>query len=101
MGEIGHAEVAPEASAQFVVGEATACLPLGALIDLTAEAARLEKAIAKANSEAERIRGKLANEKFVANAKADVVEAERERLAELDQQLSSLGIALARVVEAG
>ncbi len=101
VGEIVLADEAPKGAAQIVIGEATACLPLGALIDLTAEAARLEKAIAKANSEAERIRGKLANEKFVANAKADVVEAERERLAELDQQLSSLGIALARVVEAG
>ncbi|MCV3737755.1 valine--tRNA ligase [Rhizobium sp. TRM96647] len=99
--EIVLADEAPKGSAQIVVGEATACLPLGTLIDLKAEAARLEKAIAKANGEADRIRGKLANEKFVANAKPDVVEAERERLAELDQQLSSLGIALARVVEAG
>ena len=41
VGEISHADQAPAASAQFVVGEATACLPLGALIDLDAEAARL------------------------------------------------------------
>ena len=94
------ADEAPKGSAQIVVGEATACLPLGSLIDLAAEASRLEKAIAKAGAEAERIRGKLGNEKFVANAKPDVVEAERERLAELEQQITSLGIALARVAEA-
>jgi valyl-tRNA synthetase len=35
------------AAAQIIAGEATACLPLGTLIDLGAEKARLEKAIAK------------------------------------------------------
>lgn len=95
------ADDAPKGSAQIVVGEATACLPLGSLIDLAAESVRLEKAIAKAGAEADRIRGKLSNDKFVANAKPEVVEAERERLAELEQQLSTLGIALARVAEAG
>ncbi|EYR82393.1 MULTISPECIES: valine--tRNA ligase [unclassified Shinella] len=94
-------DTAPKGAAQIVVGEATACLPLGTLIDLAAEKARLEKAIEKAKAEATRIQAKLSNEKFVANAKPDVVEAERERFAELEQQLASLAVALARVSEAG
>ncbi|MCA1492787.1 valine--tRNA ligase [Ensifer sp. NBAIM29] len=98
---IEHAAAAPRGSAQIVVGEATACLPLGSLIDLSAEKTRLEKAIAKVDVERQRILGKLANEKFVANAKPELVEAERERLAELDQQRDSLGVALSRVSEAG
>ncbi|WP_112816680.1 valine--tRNA ligase [Ensifer sp.] len=98
---IDHAAVAPRGSAQLVVAEATFCLPLGNLIDLTAEKARLEKAISKVDVERERILGKLANEKFIANAKPELVEAERERLAELDVQKGSLGVALARVAEAG
>ncbi|AEG53065.1 valine--tRNA ligase [Sinorhizobium meliloti] len=98
---IEHASVAPRGSAQIVVGEATACLPLGSLIDLAAEKLRLEKAIAKVDVERERILGKLANEKFVANAKPELVEAERERLVELDLQRESLGVALSRVSEAG
>ncbi|OAP34506.1 valine--tRNA ligase [Sinorhizobium glycinis] len=98
---IEHAAVAPRGSAQIVIGEATACLPLGSLIDLAAEKSRLEKAIAKVDVERERILGKLANEKFVANAKPELVEAERERLAELDLQKDSLGVALSRVSEAG
>ncbi|WP_077961364.1 valine--tRNA ligase [Ensifer adhaerens] len=98
---IDHAAVAPRGSAQIVVGEATACLPLGNLIDLSAEKTRLEKAIAKVEAERERILGKLANEKFVANAKPELVEAERERLVELDLQKDSLGVALTRVAEAG
>ncbi|MBB4187986.1 valyl-tRNA synthetase [Sinorhizobium terangae] len=98
---IEHAAVAPRGSAQIVIAEATACLPLGNLIDLSAEKIRLEKAIAKVEVERERILGKLANEKFVANAKAELVEAERERLIELDLQKDSLGVALSRVSEAG
>ncbi|MCY1305502.1 hypothetical protein D9M70_553100 [compost metagenome] len=53
------------------------------------------------DAERERILGKLANEKFVANAKPELVEAERERLVELDLQKDSLGVALTRVAEAG
>jgi len=98
---IEHAGAAPRGSAQIVIGEATACLPLGNLIDLAGEKSRLEKAIAKVEAERQRILGKLANEKFVANARPELVEAERERLAELDQQRDSLGVALSRVAEAG
>jgi len=95
------ADVAPKGSAQVIVGEATACLPLGSLIDLDAEKARLEKSIGKIEAERSRILGKLANEKFVANAKPEVVEAERERLAELDLQKGAVDVALARLADAG
>ncbi|MDZ7875398.1 MAG: valine--tRNA ligase [Rhizobium sp.] len=95
------ADVAPKGAAQIVVGEATACLPLGALIDLSAEKARIEKAIAKVDQELGRIAGKLGNEKFVANANPEVVAAERERQQELEVQKASLLTALSRVIEAG
>ncbi len=98
---IDLAAAAPKGSAQIVVGEATVCLPLGSLIDLAAEKQRLEKAVGKVEQERERILGKLSNEKFVANARPDVVDAERERLAELDGQKASLAVALARVADAG
>ncbi|CAN7419287.1 valine--tRNA ligase [Rhizobium sp. LjRoot30] len=97
---ISTADAAPKGSAQIVVGEATACLPLGSLIDLTAEKARLDKATAKVDQEIGRIKGKLSNEKFVANADPAVVEAERERLVELEAQKASLVIAAQRVAEA-
>ncbi|MDC9812512.1 valine--tRNA ligase [Rhizobium binxianense] len=98
---ISLADNAPKGAAQIVVAEATICLPLGNLIDLSAEKARLEKAIAKMEAEIARINGKLSNEKFVANANPEVVEAERERLEELKGQISSLKTALSRVSEAG
>ncbi|RWX13702.1 valine--tRNA ligase [Rhizobium hidalgonense] len=98
---ISLADDAPKGAAQIVVDEATICLPLGNLIDLSAEKARLEKAIGKMEGEISRIDGKLSNEKFVANANPDVVEAERERLEELKGQIASLKTALSRVSEAG
>jgi valyl-tRNA synthetase len=97
---ISLTQEAPKGAAQIVVGEATACLPLGALIDLGAEKARLEKAISKTEGEMARINGKLSNEKFVANANPEVVTAERDRLEELTGQIASLRIALSRVAEA-
>lgn len=92
---------APKGSAQIVAGEATACLPLGALIDLNAEKARLEKALAKTNDEIVKTERKLANDKFVANAKPEIVEAEREKLAEFRVQSEKLDQAIKRLAEAG
>lgn len=95
------AETAPRGAAQVIIGEATACLPLGSLIDLTAEKARIEKALSKVDADIDRTQKKLGNEKFVANADPEVVAAERERLAELEVQQASLRTALQRVSEAG
>ncbi|MGQ3021661.1 valine--tRNA ligase [Aliihoeflea sp.] len=100
VGDIGFASEAPKGAAQIVVGEATACLPLGDLIDLQAEAARLSKEITKLNGEAQRIEKKLSNEKFVANAPDEIVAAEREKLAEFRQAKTKLESALARVRDA-
>ncbi|RKF06472.1 valine--tRNA ligase [Oceaniradius stylonematis] len=90
---------APKGAAQIVVREATVCLPLGGLIDIEAEKARLQKAIAKARDEIARLDKKLANEKFVANAKPEVVEAERDKLAEAKPALEKLEAALARITD--
>ncbi|MCY1668503.1 valine--tRNA ligase [Rhizobium sp. SL86] len=94
------ADTAPRGAAQVVVGEATACLPLGSLIDLVAERARIEKSRAKTEVEIDRAEKKLGNEKFVANADPEVVAAERERLAELLVLKASLETALQRIDEA-
>ncbi len=101
VGEISHADQAPAASAQFVVGEATACLPLGALIDLDAEAARLEKEIKKTAGEFDRLQAKLSNERFVANAPEEIVAAEREKLAEYGETREKLVLALSRLRTGG
>jgi valyl-tRNA synthetase len=101
VGEVGFDTAAPKGSAQIVIGEATACLPLGSLIDLKAEEARLSKELGKNADEIARIEKKLANPNFVAKAAPEVVEAEREKQAELAEARSKLNTALARVRDAG
>lgn len=98
---ISFAQEAPKGSAQLVHGEATICLPLGSLIDLKAEAARMAKEAGKIAAEMEKIEKKLSNEKFVANAKEEVVQAERERLTELKDAAARVATAEARIREAG
>jgi valyl-tRNA synthetase len=101
IGDISLAAAAPKGSAQMILGEATVCLPLGTLIDLKAEAARLQKELAKVTEEIARLHKKLGNEKFVANAPEEIVVVEREKLAEYDETQTRLATALERVREAG
>jgi valyl-tRNA synthetase len=101
VGEISYAVAAPKGSAQIVIGEATFCLPLGELIDLKAEAARLSKEVAKVTEEIARLHNKLSNERFVANAPEEVVAAEREKLVEYQATQQKLQTALSRLRDAG
>jgi valyl-tRNA synthetase len=87
----------PRGSAQAVVGEATVVIPLAGLIDLDAERARLQKDRAKVEKDAEGTRKKLDNADFVARAKPEVVEENRERLANAQAELARLDAALARI----
>ena len=90
----------PKGAAQVVIREATFCLPLGALIDLDAEKARIEKALSKVDADMEKIGKKLANEKFLSNARPEIVESERAKQADLESQREKLAAALQRVVDA-
>jgi len=98
IGDVGHSTAAPKASAQIVVGEAIFALPLGDLIDVKAEATRLTKEISKVDAEIARVEKKLDNPQFVAKAAEEVVEAEREKLAEFREQRARLDTALTRVI---
>jgi valyl-tRNA synthetase len=64
---------------QLLVRGQIAALPLKGVIDLSAEKARLDKEMAKAEADIKRVDAKLANEKFVANAPEEIVEEEKEK----------------------
>lgn len=68
---------APEDAMSAVITGATIYLPLAGLINIEEEIARLEKELDKWNKEVKRVQGKLANERFVANAPEEVVAGER------------------------
>jgi valyl-tRNA synthetase len=79
LADISFADHPPEGSVQLLVRGEVAALPLKGLIDFSAEKARLDKEVAKADADIKRIDAKLANEKFVANAPEEIVEEEREK----------------------
>ncbi|MDP5308851.1 valine--tRNA ligase [Paracoccus spongiarum] len=76
---------------------ASFALPIGDLIDVAAETTRLQKALARSGKDADGLRKRLANPKFVENAEAEVIEETREKLAALEDDLARLHAALAQL----
>ena len=70
------------------------------LIDLSAEKARLDKEIVKADADIKRVDAKLGNEKFVANAPEEIVEEEKEKREAAVERKTKLQEALERLKKA-
>jgi valyl-tRNA synthetase len=82
---------------QLVHAGATYALPLEGIIDLGAEKARLEKAIAAAVKERDALAGRLASPGFTEKAKPEAVEKAREDHAARAAEAGRLSAALARL----
>ena len=85
-----EAGAAEPAAAAAVVGTLRVLIPLAGLIDLGAEKTRLAKEIARIEVEIRKCEGKLGNANFVANAPAEVVAQERQRVADWNSTLGAL-----------
>jgi len=90
---------APKGVAQVVVGEATVMLPLADVIDFAVERTRLAKERGKAEAEAKKVIAKLGNADFVARAPAEIIDENRERLANFEAEMLRLDAALARLAD--
>ncbi|QHI95563.1 valine--tRNA ligase [Aristophania vespae] len=88
---------APKSSAQIVLDEATIIIPLEGLIDLDAERARLTKEISRLEGEIDKVERKLSNENFVARAKPEVVQENRDRLEIFQAEITKQKAALTRL----
>ena len=73
-------------------------MPLDGLIDVEAETKRLTSQMEKIDKELMKCEKKLGNEKFVANAKPEVVQAEKDRLEEWKAKRAQLKEMLASLV---
>jgi valyl-tRNA synthetase len=100
LADISFADRPPEGAVQLLVRGEVVALPLKDVIDLSAEKARLDKEIVKADADIKRVDAKLGNEKFVANAPEEIVEEEKEkreaavaRKAKLQEALERLKLA--------
>jgi valyl-tRNA synthetase len=93
---LARGDAAPQA-ATALVGELTILVPMANLIDAAAESERLGRRFAKACRDLEKTRAQLGNENFVGNAPAAVVDALRERVAELERTTGGLEAQLKRL----
>jgi valyl-tRNA synthetase len=82
---------------QVVVEGTTVLLDLAGAVDLGKERARLQKEAAGLAAELDKIAKKLGNEQFLAKAKPEVIEEQRERQAEAETALARLNSAIGRI----
>lgn len=85
---------------QEVIHESTVFINVINHMDVAAEKARLEKEIANLDKIIMGKEKKLSNEKFVANAPAEVVETERQKVKEMSEKRSKFNEALTRLIAA-
>jgi len=91
-------EPAPAGAAMQVgAGDANIVIPLEGVIDIAAEKARLEKALAASEKEAKSLEGRLGNPSFVEKAKPEAVEKARADHALHAAEAERLRAALARL----
>jgi len=72
------------------VGKLEILIPLAGLVDPKAEQARLEKELKKLQTEITKASQKLDNPNYIAKAPPEVVEQERQRLNEFNEQVQRL-----------
>jgi valyl-tRNA synthetase len=94
---IEPAVTVPAGAIQAVVEGATLVLPLGEVVDLAREKARLVKEIGRLDAEIVKIGAKLGNPNFVAKAKPEIVEEQREREADIARDRDRLRAAYDRL----
>lgn len=93
--ELSYVETKPAASAGFVVKATEYYIPLGQGVDLEAEKEKLMKELEYTQGFLASVEKKLNNEKFVSNAKPEVVENERQKQADAMGRIEILKAALA------
>ena len=87
----------PDDAGHALVGDVELVVPLTGLIDVEAELEKLARERSKIEKELKRVRGKLGNEKFLANAPAAVVDKERAKEEELAARLAKNEESVARL----
>ena len=87
----------PAGGVPAIVDGATLILRLGDVVDLSREKARLGKEIGRLDAELAKIAAKLANPDFLAKAKSEIVEEQREREADVSRDRDRIKTAYNRL----
>ena len=89
-----------DGAASFMVGTTEYAVPLGNMIDVEAEIARMEAELKHKEGFLQGVLKKLGNEKFVNNAPATVLEMERKKQADAESIIKSLKESIAALKKA-
>ena len=89
-----------DGAASFMVGTTEYAVPLGNMIDVEAEIARMEAELKHKEGFLQGVLKKLGNEKFVNNAPAAVLEMERKKQADAESIIKSLKESIAALKKA-
>jgi valyl-tRNA synthetase len=89
----------PKGAATAVIGGTEIYLPLDDLTNLDEERARLAKEVGKVEDELARVQKKLANADFVAKAKEEVVDKERQKANQFEEKIRTLKNSLEKLQE--
>jgi len=89
----------PKGAATAVVQGMEIYLPMGDMINLQEEQSRLTKEVGKVAEELARIQKKLGNHDFLAKAKEEVVQREREKSERFEEKMRTLQRSLQRLLE--
>ena len=90
LSEIAMVDKKGEGTQSFLVGTEEYAVPLGNLIDATAEIEKAQNEINRLQGFMAGIQKKLSNERFVQNAPAQVVELERKKLSDAESKIAAL-----------
>ena len=84
-------------SVSFLVGTTEFSVPLGNNIDIEAELKRLNDELKYLEGFLKSVAAKLSNEKFVANAKPEIVENERKKQADAESKIKTIKESIANL----
>ena len=92
--EVGFVSEKPANSASFMINTTEYYIPMGNMIDVEAEKARILTELDYQKGFLETVMNKLGNERFVKNAPPAVIENERKKKADAESRIKSLGDSL-------
>ena len=95
--DIARVDVEPDDAVTAQAGSMTQMVPLADLIDPGAETDKLNKELARLNADRDRLGGKLQNQNFIDKAPPEIVQKERDKLADMDASANRLAEQLERI----
>ena len=94
---INVVEAKGDGTSSFMVGTTEYAVPLGSLIDVEAEVAKLQAELTYLEGFLNSVMKKLSNERFVSNAPEAVVAAERKKQADAESKIAAIKESLAKL----